>query len=104
MSETYVPTPRDAVIAYFGRNEAGNLRCYCVRCNEAAPLTEPSKIYGDLSYDTSDQCESCLASLLALSQACQREHDEQQARWARTSAPTVLIEYGIPAAIQCRVY
>ena len=116
-NEVYIPNARDAVIAYFGRNASGNLRCYCVTCNDKSPLTDAHKVYGDLdfaepltngrgsydSWDTCDQCEVCWTSLLKLSQMCQREHDEQQARFAR--GPTLaLVEYGVTAAIRCRVY
>ncbi len=117
MSEAYIPNARDAVIAYFGRNPAGNLRCYCVTCNDAEPLTDANKVYGDLNYaeplahgkgsydswDTCDQCEVCWVSLLSLSQSCQREHDEQQARFRRGPI-TYVVEMGMPGAIRCRVY
>ena len=117
VSETYIPNARDAVIAYFGRNHTGNLRCYCVRCNDAEPLTDASKVYGDLdqpepltngrgsygSWDTCDQCEVCWVSLLSLSQSCQQEHDEQQERFRRGPI-THVIEMGMTGAIRCRVY
>ena len=117
MSETYIPRARYAVVAYFGRNASGNLRCYCVRCNDTAPLTDASKVYGDLTMpepislavghwgtdDTCEACEACGVTLLSLSQACQREHEEQQERFRRL--PCVgLLEYGILGAIRCRVY
>lgn len=117
MNEPYVPSARDAVVAYFGRNLSGNLRCYCVRCNDSEPLTDASKVYGDLdqpgplthgrgsygSDDTCDQCEVCWVSLLELSQRCQVEHDEQQARFARGPI-THVVEMGMVGAIRCRVY
>ena len=117
MGEAYIPNARDAVVAYFGRNASGNLRCHCVRCNDAAPLTDANAVYGDLdqpepltngrgsygSWDTCDQCEVCWASLLELSRACQREHDEQQARWARGPV-TDLVEYGTRTSPRCRIY
>jgi len=117
MSEQYIPNARDAVIAYFGRNQAGNLRCYCVRCNDSEPLTDAVKVYGDLdqpeplthgrgsygSWDTCDQCEVCWTSLLELSRRCQAEHDEQQKRFARGPI-THVVEMGMVGAIRCRVY
>lgn len=111
MSETYIPNARDAVVAYFGRNARGNLRCYCVRCNDESPLTNASKIYGDLyvalgdrdrAYDE-DRCDVCGVTLLQLSQMCQAEHDEQQARWARGPI-TDLVEYGVRTSPRCRIY
>jgi hypothetical protein len=111
--EQYIPNARDAVIAYFGRTSYGALRVHCVRCNEVSPLADASKVYGDLyvaepapvgQCDDGEECDMCRVRLLALSQACQQEHDEQQARWARVARPTVMIEYGVPAAIRCRVY
>lgn len=117
MTETYIPNARDAVVAYFGRNTQGNLRCYCVRCNDASPLTDASKVYGDLdgpepvslarghwgSDDTCEMCEACYVPLLHLSRECQREHDEQQERFRRGPI-THVVEMGMVGAIRCRVY
>lgn len=117
MSETYIPNARDAVIAYFGRNASGNLRCYCVRCNDESPLTDARPVYGDLNYpeplahgrgsydswDTCDQCEVCWTSLRSLSESCQREHDEQQARFARGPI-THVVEMGMVGQVRCRIY
>lgn len=111
MSETYVPGARDAVVAYFGRDARRNLRCYCVRCNDAAPLTDASKVYGDLyvsegdveSMPDEDVCDACGVALLELSRMCQREHDEQQARWARKSI-THVVEMGMVGDVRCRIY
>ncbi len=117
VTEAYIPNARDAVIAYFGRNADGNLRCHCVRCNDTSPLTDARKVYGDTNipepltygrgsygnWDTCDQCEMCWTSLLALSQSCQREHDEQQARFARGPI-THVIEMGMVSDIRCRIY
>lgn len=117
MNEAYIPNARDAVVAYFGRNNAGNFRCYCVTCNDKSPLTDAAKIYGDCdqpepmtygrgsygSDDTCDQCESCWTSLLSLSQRCQQEHNDQQARWARGPI-THVVEMGMVGAVRCRIY
>lgn len=117
MSETYLPSARDSVIAYFGRNASGNLRCYCVRCHDTTPLTNASRVYGDLSYpeprsllvgswgseDTCESCDGCRVSLLSLSRQCQSEHDAQQAEWSR-GAVTHLVEYGVPGTVRCRIY
>jgi hypothetical protein len=116
-NEQYIPRARDAVVAYFGRNTAGNLRVHCITCCDEHPLTDPRKVYGDLdqpgplthgrgsygSDDTCDQCEVCWTSLLKLSQMCQAEHDEQQARWSKGPI-THLVEYGVTAAPRCRIY
>lgn len=110
--EKYIPSARDAVIAFFGRNAVGHLRCYCATCNDTAPLSNAAKVYGDLYVATGEvsrideggECDACGVALLSLSQSCQREHDEQQTRWARMARPSVLIEYGVPAFIRCRVY
>lgn len=118
--ETYTPSARDAVIAYFGRNAQGNLRQFCVRCNDVAPLTGdecragPHKIHGDLITDgdltqrveDGEACDCYGVTFLQLSTMCQQEHDEQQARWSRKSKAdsNVLIEYGVRALIRCRVY
>ena len=115
--EKYIPSARDAVVAYFGRNTAGNLRCHCVRCCDEHPLTDASKVYGDTdqpepmthgrgsygSWDTCDQCEVCWTSLRQLSRMCQAEHDEQQARWARGPI-THVVEMGVPGMVRCRIY
>ncbi len=117
MTERYIPTARDAVIAYFGRNPAGNLRCYCVMCNDAEPLAQASAVYGDPgasepaslavghwgSADTCEACEACGVSLRALSRRCQEEHDAQQARWARGPI-THVVEMGMVGAVRCRIY
>src|SRR5262245_15594376 len=46
--EKYIPSARDAVVGYFGRNASGKLRAQCVTCNDKYPLTDTSRIYGDL--------------------------------------------------------
>jgi hypothetical protein len=115
--EEYIPSARDAVVAYFGRNARGNLRCYCVRCNDTDPLTDAHKVYGDCSApeptslavghwgsdDTCEACEACGIALVALSKACQSEHDAQQARWARLPI-THVVEMGMVGAVRCRIY
>lgn len=111
-SDVYIPTARDAVIGRFGRNAARNLRAHCNACLDEHPLTDSSPIYGDLQppagpafmAEHEPSCEVCGITFLSLSESCQREHDEQQYQWSRTSATHVLIEYGIPAMIRCRVY
>jgi hypothetical protein len=117
VSEEYTPNARDAVVAYFGRNASGNLRCHCVRCNDTSPLTDASKVYGDLDqpepfahgrgsyggWDTCERCEVCWTSLLRLSQLCQQEHDDQQARWSRGPVHHV-VEMGLVGQIRCRIY
>jgi hypothetical protein len=109
MSEAYIPSARQSVIAYCGYTTDGRYRRFCVTCCDASPLTDAHKIYGDLytpgpeNVSDRDDCECCGVSLLSLSQQCQREHDEQQARWARGPV-LALVEYGIPAAVRCRVY
>ena len=112
MSDAYIPNTRDATIAWFGRNPAGNWRQHCCRCNDDTPLTEAARVYGDLyvaepapegHVAPSDVCDVCGVTLLALSQSCQAEHDAQQARWARGPV-TGLVEYGITAFPRCRIY
>lgn len=117
-AESYIPNARDAVIARFGRTSYGLLRCYCNACHDADPLapesglTEPARVYGDLYVAIGSEsrmgdeecCASCGVSLLGLSQRCQADHDDQQARWARIARPTVLLEYGLQSSIRCRVY
>jgi len=108
----YIPNARDAVIAYCGWNEAGCYRAYCVTCHDKAALKDPRKIYGDLyvaegpldRMDDGDKCDWCGVTFLSLSQRCQLEHDEQQRQWSRVSRPTVLLEYGIPGDVRCRIY
>jgi hypothetical protein len=93
-----------------------------VRCNDKEPLTGvrtgevASKIYGDL-YVTNggdlDQnrdpigpdgrCEVCGITFLALSESCQREHDEQQIRFSRIPVQ-YLDEMGMRAGVRCRIY
>ena len=111
MSETYIPNARDAVIAYFGTTSWGAYRVRCVVCCDADPLANPAKVYGDLFVpsgpenraEDAETCEACGVSLLSLSQSCQREHDEQQARFARGPI-THVVEMGMTGAIRCRVY
>ncbi len=117
MSAEYIPSARDAVVAYFGQNSSGNLRCYCVRCNDESPLSDASRIYGDLSYpepislavghwgseDSAEACDVCRVTLLSLSRQCQSEHDAQQAEWARGPI-THVVECGIRGAVRCRIY
>lgn len=50
-------------------------------------------------------CDRCGTSWLILSVCCDREHEDQQARWAREArGHTPLIEYGIVSEPRCRVY
>lgn len=105
--EKYIPSARDAVVGYFGRTSSGNLRAQCVTCNDKYPLTDTRPIYGDLyvsdgpSVDRS--CDTCSVTFLALSEQCQREHDDQQARWARLPV-THVVEMGMVGAVRCRIY
>lgn len=112
MSEAYIPSARDATIAYFGGTPDGRWRCYCVRCHDENPLREPARVYGDgyiaepareSRTGEGEECDLCGVSLAWLGEQCQREHDEQQARWARGHV-TALVEYGIPTAPRCRIY
>jgi hypothetical protein len=45
--EQYIPSARDAIVGYFGRNEHGYYRAKCLRCNDQAPFTNTAPIYGD---------------------------------------------------------
>jgi len=119
MTEAYIPNARDATVGFFGRTSGGVLRCYCVTCNDKSPLGSygpggtigPDRIYGDIYVPTGEhnrvaddeRCDSCGVTFLTLSEMCQREHDEQQARWARGPV-TALVEYGIRAGVRCRIY
>jgi len=115
--EEYIPSARDAVVGYFGRNSSGNLRWQCVTCNDKHPLTDTSRIYGDLyvsggpdlgpgSTDRIDdlrRCDTCSVTFLSLSEQCQRDHDDQQSRWAKLPV-THVVEMGMIGAVRCRIY
>lgn len=110
--EAYIPSARDATVAYAGWTPDRRYRCYCVRCHDDTPLTDAARVYGDLyvaepsplgSVDDGERCDRCDVALLDLSRQCQADHDAQQARFARQPVHA-LVEYGIPAAIRCRVY
>lgn len=117
--DAYIPNAHDATVGWFGRAASGSLRCYCITCNDKHPLasygpggtTGPDRIYGDLyvasgernRVDEGEACDACGVTFLALSEMCQREHDEQQARWAREPV-TALVEYGVRAGVRCRIY
>lgn len=117
--EAYIPNARDSIVGYFGKTPHGVLRAYCVRCHDKAPITGygpdgqhgPDRIYGDLYVATgersrmepSEYCDMCGVTFLSLSESCQREHDDQQARFARQPVH-YLNEYGVRALIRCRVY
>jgi hypothetical protein len=103
--EEYIPSARDAVVGYFGRNSSGNLRSLCVRCNDATPLTDTSRIYGDLyvSGGPDRSCDTCSVTFLSLSEQCQRDHDDQQSRWAKLPI-THVVEMGMIGAVRCRIY
>lgn len=108
---SYIPSARDAVVGYFGRNPAGNLRAYCVCCNESEPLQDAARVYGDLyvstgplgSLEADEVCDGCGTAFLVLSEACQAEHDAQQAEWARGPL-THVVEMGMVGQVRCRVY
>jgi hypothetical protein len=115
--EKYIPSARDAVMGYFGRDPSGHLRQQCVTCCDAAPLTDSSRIYGDLYVsdgpdlgpgtidlmNSDGACDMCGVTFLSLSEQCQREHDEQQSRWARLPV-THVVEMGMVGAVRCRIY
>lgn len=111
MTETYIPSARDTIIAYHGRSPAGGWRTRCVTCMEIESLAHASPVYGDLyvpdgpdgRVPEGEECEMCGSSLLAISRCAQDEHDAQQARFARLPV-THLVEYGIPGAVRCRIY
>lgn len=114
--EEYIPSARDAIVGYFGRTASGVLRSYCVTCNDKLPLGGydghgPDRVYGDL-YVASGRldrmtedgaCDECGVTFLSLSESCQREHDEQQTRWARGPI-THVVEMGMVGAVRCRIY
>lgn len=109
-SETYIPTPRNATIGHFGRALDGRCRQYCLACSDKAQalgtFAPSSPVYGGKP-DTGENeggCDLCGITWEEISVMCQRDHDEQQARWARTSAPTELHEMGCVSGIRCRVY
>lgn len=116
-AEEYIPSARDAIVGYFGRNSSRNLRSLCVTCNDRHPLTDTSRIYGDLyvsdgpdlgpgtidRMSPDGRCDICGVTFLSLSEQCQREHDEQQARWSRLPV-THVVEMGMVGAVRCRIY
>jgi len=117
--EPYKASARVSTVAYFGRNAGARLlRTHCVTCCDDHPLTSddgtgpPHRVYGDLfvpdgpegSVPDDERCDICNVSILALSQMCQAEHEEQQARWARTIPVHTVEEMGCVSAIRCRVY
>jgi hypothetical protein len=111
MTEKYIPNARDQIIAYFGRNEAGNLRMYCTPCRSKHPLTDEHKVWGDRYVSTGDidradegdRCDVCGITLAELSIDAQAQHDDQQERFRRCPI-THVIEMGMVGAIRCRVY
>ena len=111
MSASYIPSARDATIAYFGRNPHGFLRCYCVTCNDSSPLTDAHRVYGDLYVPTGpngraedgQECDACGVQLLDLSRRCQADHDAQQREWARGPV-THVVEMGMVGSVRCRIY
>ena len=106
MKDEYIPNARDATVGYFGRNAHGWFRSYCVCCNDAEPLTEATRIYGGKpgTGEVEGECDVCRVTFENLSERCQQEHDEQQARWARESRVEYVIEMGAVSGIRCRVY
>jgi hypothetical protein len=118
-TEAYIPSARDATVGFYGHTGYGT-RARCVRCNDKNPLIDDAhrqRIYGDLYCSQAEYCdqwhidrieaccacEMCGATFLALSRQCQREHDEQQARWVRGPI-THVVEMGMPGAVRCRIY
>jgi hypothetical protein len=119
--EEYIPHARDSVVGRFGRTPWGVFRSYCNRCLASGSechgydgRTESDRVFGDMMTSwsngsgdmlpDSEECDACRVPLATLAAQCEAEHRLQQARWARSSAPTVLVEYGIPAMVRCRVY
>lgn len=117
-TEEYIPSARDATVGYFGRDSLGRCRAQCVTCCDTAPLTDTQRIYGDLYVsdctgltavwphcraNSDGACDACSVTFLSLSESCQREHDEQQARWARGPV-THVVEMGMVGAVRCRIY
>lgn len=119
MTEAYIPNARDATVGLFGRNSSGLLRAHCVTCNDRDPLqAEIQRIYGDLyvqdtgrensphgidRMNSDGRCDLCKVTFLSLSERCQAEHDDQQARWARLPV-THVVEMGMIGAVRCRIY
>lgn len=110
-AEPYISNARDAIVAYCG-GSSGCYRTRCVTCFDATPLTDPDRVYGDCyvptgplgSVDDTEACDTCGVTIADLSARCQREHDDQQRRWARESRIDHVIEMGMVAAVRCRVY
>lgn len=120
-TEKYIPSARDTTFGRFGRDSYGFLRQHCNNCHDKHPLagydgrTEPDRIIGERdldsmgtdqnsgSVDVTDACDVCGVLFIEIAKQCQREHDEQQARWAKQPV-TALVEYGIPAGVRCRIY
>jgi hypothetical protein len=116
-TEEYIPNARDATMGFYGQTGYG-YRARCVRCHDKHPLvSNVQRIYGDLycseakecdawhidRVDAGYACELCGVTFQALSEQCQREHDEQQARWARLPV-THVVEMGMVGAVRCRIY
>jgi hypothetical protein len=101
--EQHIPPASGAVMGFFGRNESGYFRSKCVTCNDKAPLTDTSRIWGDRWHDHGDACDVCGVSFFTLSVQCQAEHDAQQRRFA-SQANTMLNEYGIVSRALCRIF
>jgi hypothetical protein len=108
---SYIPNASQATVGYFGRNHGGNLRAYCVKCNDTQQLAEAARIYGDLyvasgpleTMAPEDECDECGVTFLSLSQACQAEHEAQQAEWSRQPI-THVVEMGMVGDVRCRIY
>lgn len=101
MSERYIPHACDAVIAYCDATG----RVHCVACCDRLSLEMPAdhRVYGDIHDSTESNCDTCGQSLLSLSLSCEREHDEQQARFAKGPV-THLVEMGMIGMVRCRIY
>lgn len=101
MDSTKLSPANWSIVAYFGRNADGNLRCYCTRCNNTAPLSGARQVYGDTNSE--DICDYCGASLRQISVACQADYEARQGLWSR-GAVTHVIEQGLAGALRCKVF
>ncbi len=100
----YIPSARDTVIGFFGRNAAGNCRTYCARRHAACPLAAPERVWGGKPGESPETCDLCHISFETISAAVQSEHDAQQDEWARGLRVEYVLEYGVAPTVRCRVY
>lgn len=100
-ADKYIPNARDAVVGYC--DKLGYVRCVTCCDRLGTEMRRGHEVYGDLVDTTESACDSCGVTFLALSESCQREHDEQQAKWARGPI-THVVEMGMVGAVRCRIY